>query len=207
MPLVLGLTSNVSLTLSLEEKTGSSRRRNKPTRSTMKGSCQAVAVEWEKEALHPTLPEKAFDLIVVCDCLYENRDSWAALQLLLERLPAEASGEPSGEPAVLLASAALRKPFLEAFVAQLAKAKGSLCSRSKKEATWEKFAPPSCNLRRRSEPMHRPSWRSRRIDASRHGDASQCSSFWLKWCFWMTTFYDEKHQVSLRRTQAAQLRS
>eukprot|EP00913_Durusdinium_trenchii_P017025 g16010.t1 len=105
-----------------EEKTGSSRRRNKPTRSTMKGSCQAVAVEWEKEALHPTLPEKAFDLIVVCDCLYENRDSWAALQLLLERLPAEASGEPSGEPAVLLASAALRKPFLEAFVAQLAKA-------------------------------------------------------------------------------------
>ncbi|CAK9055753.1 Alpha-ketoglutarate-dependent dioxygenase alkB homolog 3 (Alkylated DNA repair protein alkB homolog 3) (mAbh3) [Durusdinium trenchii] len=105
-----------------KEKTGSSRRRNKPTRSTMKGSCQAVAVEWEKEALHPTLPEKAFDLIVVCDCLYENRDSWAALQLLLERLPAEASGEPSGEPAVLLASAALRKPFLEAFVAQLAKA-------------------------------------------------------------------------------------
>ncbi|OLQ08513.1 hypothetical protein AK812_SmicGene8002 [Symbiodinium microadriaticum] len=76
------------------------------------GTCQALAVEWSKEALQPSLPEKSFELIVVCDCLYENRDSWEALRSLLRRLPA-----PSAT--VLLASAMLRKPFLQAFVALL----------------------------------------------------------------------------------------
>eukprot|EP00439_Symbiodinium_sp_Y106_P045546 s4477_g5.t2 len=76
------------------------------------GTCQALAVEWSKEALQPSLPERNFELIVVCDCLYENRDSWEALRSLLHRLLA-----PSA--AVLLASAMLRKPFLQAFVALL----------------------------------------------------------------------------------------
>ncbi|CAJ1394341.1 unnamed protein product [Effrenium voratum] len=109
------------------ESTAKGRRRRNAPSPRKKGSCQAVAIEWEKEALHPTLPEKAFDLIVVCDCLYENRDSWAALQALLARLlvPAESGAASS----VVLASAELRRPFLEAFVAQLLEAGFTLLTR------------------------------------------------------------------------------
>ncbi|CAJ1457728.1 unnamed protein product [Effrenium voratum] len=109
------------------ESTAKGRRRRNAPSPRKKGSCQAVAIEWEKEALHPTLPEKAFDLIVVCDCLYENRDSWAALQALLARLlvPAESGAASS----VVLASAELRRPFLEAFVAQLLEAGFTLLRR------------------------------------------------------------------------------
>ncbi|CAL1147236.1 unnamed protein product [Cladocopium goreaui] len=92
----------------------SSRRRSgrgaEPRRAA--GRCQAAAVEWEKEAQMPTLPGN-FDLVVVCDCLYENRDSWSSLQQLLHRLLG-LHGH------VLLASAMLRQPFLEAFTEQMA---------------------------------------------------------------------------------------
>ncbi|CAL1149217.1 unnamed protein product, partial [Cladocopium goreaui] len=91
----------------------SSRRKGRgaePRRAA--GRCQAAAVEWEKEAQMPTLPGN-FDLVVVCDCLYENRDSWSSLQQLLQRLVG-LHGH------VLLASAMLRQPFLEAFTEQMA---------------------------------------------------------------------------------------
>ncbi|CAE7256133.1 unnamed protein product [Symbiodinium natans] len=88
------------------------RRGKAPAETQKMGTCEALAVEWAKEAQQPTLPEGAFELLVICDCLYENRESWEALRCLLRRLPA-----PSAT--VLFASAMLRKPFLQAFVALL----------------------------------------------------------------------------------------
>mmetsp|Transcript_79510 Transcript_79510/g.221237 ORF Transcript_79510/g.221237 Transcript_79510/m.221237 type:complete len:343 (-) Transcript_79510:133-1161(-) len=73
------------------------------------GSCLAQAADWREEARQPALPAGAFDLVVVCDCLYENRESWEDLQAILQRVPA-----PGGE--VVLASATLRRPFLEVFL-------------------------------------------------------------------------------------------
>lgn len=76
------------------------------------GSCVASAAEWTREAKTPTLPAAAFDVIVVCDCLYENKESWDALQEVILRVAA-------ANAFLVLASAMHRKPFLEAFVAQL----------------------------------------------------------------------------------------
>jgi len=58
------------------------------------------------------LPASAFDIVIVCDCLYENKESWEALEAILRRVVV-----PGGE--VVLASAQLRKPFLEEFSACL----------------------------------------------------------------------------------------
>merc|ERR1712129_130817 len=50
------------------------------------GSCTAQAVDWLIEAANPTLPVSSFNVVVVCDCLYENKDSWDALECILRRL-------------------------------------------------------------------------------------------------------------------------
>lgn len=84
------------------------------------GRCTAQAAEWNQEAQQPVLPAGAFDVVVVCDCVYDNEDSWMALQVILERGLA-AHGE------VVLASAMLRRPFLEAFSARLERV-GFLCA-------------------------------------------------------------------------------
>merc|ERR1711908_1477 len=78
--------------------------------------CRAQAVEWISEAAVPTLPEEPFDLVVICDCLYENKDSWDALECILQRL---LSKRISSNPELVLASATLRRPFLEEFVQRL----------------------------------------------------------------------------------------
>eukprot|EP00929_Paragymnodinium_shiwhaense_P072266 TRINITY_DN36682_c0_g1_i1.p1 TRINITY_DN36682_c0_g1~~TRINITY_DN36682_c0_g1_i1.p1 ORF type:complete len:339 (-),score=113.98 TRINITY_DN36682_c0_g1_i1:185-1201(-) len=77
------------------------------------GSCVAQPAEWTSEAQRPTLPAAAFDVVIVCDSLYENRDSWAHLRDILQRTPRAASGE------VVLASATLRRPFLKDFAASM----------------------------------------------------------------------------------------
>lgn len=76
------------------------------------GTCRAAAVDWLQEARHPTLPAAAFDVIVVCDSLYENKTSWDSLRQVLEATVAD-------DAQVVLASAALRRPFLEEFCIQL----------------------------------------------------------------------------------------
>merc|ERR1712107_191966 len=68
-----------------------------------------MGVDWIHEAQEPTLPAESFDLVVVCDCLYENKESWLQLQTILMRVLA-----PGGE--LVLASATLRRPFLEEFL-------------------------------------------------------------------------------------------
>ncbi|CAE8620341.1 unnamed protein product [Polarella glacialis] len=83
--------------------------------SRVRGSCRAAALEWGQEEKQPELPNSSFDVLVVCDCLYENKDSWTSLQAILCRLAAPAAS-------VVLASAMLRKPFLEEFVSRLLEA-------------------------------------------------------------------------------------
>lgn len=83
-------------------------------RQEQAGPCTALGLEWAREAraAPALLPAAAFDVVVVCDCLYENRESWEALQAVLTRAAAPAA-------AIVLASAMQRKPFLEAFVVRL----------------------------------------------------------------------------------------
>lgn len=86
-----------------------------------RGSCRVQACEWEKEIQTPSLPLAFFDIVVVCDCLYENKDSWVALQAVIENVIAK-------EALVVLASATLRIPFLEEFTNRMEEA-GFMCSK------------------------------------------------------------------------------
>mmetsp|Transcript_11160 Transcript_11160/g.20281 ORF Transcript_11160/g.20281 Transcript_11160/m.20281 type:complete len:328 (-) Transcript_11160:91-1074(-) len=90
------------------------------------GSCKVQAADWLAEAACPRLPAASFDVIVVCDCLYENRDSWNALQQVLDAVAA-----PDSE--VLLASAHLRRPFLEAFVEMMVSSTWTQSAREESE--------------------------------------------------------------------------
>mmetsp|Transcript_17121 Transcript_17121/g.48703 ORF Transcript_17121/g.48703 Transcript_17121/m.48703 type:complete len:330 (+) Transcript_17121:112-1101(+) len=78
----------------------------------IRGRCTAQAAEWGREARQPDLPAGAFDVVVVCDCLYDNEESWSDMHVILERCLA-ARGE------LVLASATLRRPFLDSFSARL----------------------------------------------------------------------------------------
>lgn len=78
--------------------------------------CRAQAVDWVAEASVPSLPEEPFDIVVICDCLYENKDSWDALECILHRLLPRNS---ASNPELVLASATLRRPFLEEFIQRL----------------------------------------------------------------------------------------
>jgi len=101
-----------------------------------RGRCTVQAAEWAWEAREPSLPAAAFDVVIVCDCLYENRESWPALQTILARVSAEGAD-------VVLASAALRRPFLEDFVALLESAGFTSVTRDASEhATVIVLCPP-----------------------------------------------------------------
>jgi len=76
-----------------------------------RGLCRAQPADWLQEARAPTLPVGNFDLAIVCDCLYENKESWDALEIVLKHVLA-----PGAE--LVLASATLRRPFLEEFTSR-----------------------------------------------------------------------------------------
>eukprot|EP00933_Yihiella_yeosuensis_P058929 TRINITY_DN5972_c0_g1_i2.p1 TRINITY_DN5972_c0_g1~~TRINITY_DN5972_c0_g1_i2.p1 ORF type:complete len:353 (-),score=93.75 TRINITY_DN5972_c0_g1_i2:178-1158(-) len=90
-----------------------------------KGVCQALAIDWRQEVKEPILPAASFDTVIVCDCLYENKESWDSLQALLPRVCAPAAN-------ILLVSAMLRKPFLEEFVGRLQEDRFILVSQEEK---------------------------------------------------------------------------
>merc|ERR1712157_570449 len=79
-----------------------------PAKASLPPGCVVAACDWLQEARTPALPERAFNIAIVCDCLYENKDSWDALEAVVNRVLL-----PGAE--LILASATLRRPFLEEF--------------------------------------------------------------------------------------------
>jgi len=95
------------------ERAAKKAAKNDGTNGYAAGTCAAQAAEWLGEAQKPSLAAGAYDMVLVCDSLYENRDSWSHLSAILQRTPKDEGGE------VVLASATLRRPFLKEFVADL----------------------------------------------------------------------------------------
>jgi hypothetical protein len=93
----------------------------------MHGQCRSQAVEWIAEASAPTLQEFSFDVVVLCDGLYENKDCWDALEVVVNGVLALESFGRSAAPELVLASATLRLPFLEEFSSRLI-ASGFVCA-------------------------------------------------------------------------------
>lgn len=100
-------------------------------------SCTAQAADWVEEAADPTLAAASFDVLMVIDCLYENKDSWTYLQMVLEH-----SAAPDAE--IIFASATLRRPFLEEFASILVDSNFAIVAREVSEhVAIVVFSPPA----------------------------------------------------------------